>query len=236
MKLPTKLQTLNDRERGFTLIELLVVIGVLGILLAITLIAINPNKHFQDARNTQRSSNVGEFLNAIYEYESANTGNIPPSLTYLGTNALPLGKAATQSPTSTTFSSPTVTFTGLSGNTVTTGNLLVSGCANSGNNGEFPVTTGNATSVSITNASGVASDSTCQLKTKVDMCSDLTPTYIADLPKDPSTGTVTGGSTPCAGGVTAYDTGYTIVKTATGSRFTIAAPSAEDGATITVTR
>lgn len=236
MKLPERIKTFKDSERGFTLIELLVVIGVLGILLAITLIAINPNKHFQDARNTQRSSNVGEILNAIYEYESANTGNIPPSLTYLGSNALHLGKATTQSPTNTTFAAGAVTFTGLSGNTVTSGYILVSGCANSGNNGEFPVTGGNATTITATDASGVAGDTTCQIKTKVDLCSDLTSTYIADIPFDPSSGTVAGGTTPCAGGVTSYDTGYTILKTATGSRFTIAAPSAEDGATITVTR
>lgn len=231
-----KLPNLKQTDQGFTLIELLVVIGVLGILLAITLIAINPNKHFQDARNTQRSSNVGEILNAIYEYESANTGNIPPSLTYLGTNALHLGKATTQSPTNTTFSTGAVTFTGLSGNTVTSGYILVSGCTTTANNGEFPVTAGNATTVTATNASGVAGDTTCQLKTKVDLCSDLTSTYIADIPLDPSSGTVNTGSSACAGGVTSYDTGYTIVKTATGSRFTIAAPSAEDSATISVTR
>ncbi len=236
MKLPTKLQKLTSSESGFTLVELLIVIGVLAILLAITLIAINPNKHFQDARNTQRSSNVGEVLNAIYEYESANTGNLPPSLTYLGTNALPLGKAATQSPTNTTFSSPDVTFTGLSGNSVTSGNVLVSGCTTAANNGEFPVTAGTGVSITATNASGAAGDTTCQIDTKVNMCSDLVSTYIADLPIDPSTGTVTGGTTPCGGGTTAYDSGYTIAKSATGSRYTIAAPSAEDGATISVTR
>src|SRR6185437_14061547 len=139
MKLPERISTLTKSEGGFTLIELLVVIGVLGILLAITLIAINPNKHFQDARNTQRSSNVSEFLNAIYEYESANTGNTPPSLTNLGTTALPLGKAAVQTATTTSFASPNLTYTVPSGNTVTSGNVLVSGCSQSADNGTFPV-------------------------------------------------------------------------------------------------
>lgn len=73
---------------------------------------------------------------------------------------------------------------------------------------------------------------------KVDLCSALTPTYVADLPRDPSSSvsSVTGGSTPCAAGVSAYVTGYTITKSTTGNRFTVAAPGAENGATITVTR
>ncbi|HSW80195.1 MAG TPA: type II secretion system protein [Candidatus Saccharimonadales bacterium] len=236
MQIP-KLQNITESDKGFTLIELLVVIGVLGILLAITLIAINPNKHFQDARNTQRSSNVGEFLNAIYEYESANTGNVPPSLTNMGTTALPLGKAPTFSSTNTTFASPpALVYTGLTSNTITTGTVLVNSCSNSADNGEYPVTAGNGTTLTVTNAGGAAGATGCVISTKIDMCSDLTTIYIADLPKDPSTGSVTGGSTPCAGGVTAYDTGYTLTKTASGSRFTIAAPAAEDSATISVTR
>src|ERR1035438_3084723 len=79
-----------NNEGGFTLIELLVVIGILAILLAVTLIAINPNKHFQDARNAQRQSNVAAILDAIYEYESANNGKEPPSVAAV-TLAVPLG-------------------------------------------------------------------------------------------------------------------------------------------------
>jgi type IV pilus assembly protein PilA len=163
------LKDLGDEadQNGFTLIELLVVIGILAILLAITLIAINPNKHFQDARNTQRSSNVSEILNGIYEYESANNGNLPPSLQGL------------------------------------------SGLA------EIALAT--------------------DMTGKVDLCADLTPTYLADLPTDPSADAPAGGSTPCAAGTTAYDTNYTI-SVASGNRFTITAPDAEDGASISVTR
>ncbi|HSW88187.1 MAG TPA: type II secretion system protein [Candidatus Saccharimonadales bacterium] len=60
-----KIKKLN---KGFTLIELLVVIGILAILLAITLIAINPARQFQQARNTQRSSDVNSILNAVSQY------------------------------------------------------------------------------------------------------------------------------------------------------------------------
>jgi prepilin-type N-terminal cleavage/methylation domain-containing protein len=233
-RLKMKTFTNLKNQEGFTLIELLVVIGILAILLAITLIAINPNKHFQATRNTQRSSNVSEVLNAIYEYESANNGNAPASVANVTATSMPLGKAATQTASNTTFSTPNLTYVVPATNTVTTGFVQVTGCSVAADNGTFAVGSGTATTVVVNNASGVAGATGCTLKTKIDVCSDLVPTYIADIPTDPTTGTVTGGTTPCAGGTTAYDTGYTI--TATSGRYTIAAPSAEDSATISVTR
>src|ERR1700756_2181470 len=97
MKTKTKIKNLK-LEGGFTLIELLVVIGILAILLAITLIAINPNKHFQDTRNAKRSSDVSALLDAIYEYESANNGSQPPSVQNVTTTAA-LGALASESAT-----------------------------------------------------------------------------------------------------------------------------------------
>ena len=64
------------RQKGFTLIELLVVIGILAVLLAITLIAINPAKQFAQANNTQRSSDVSALLNAIHQYAVDFKGDI----------------------------------------------------------------------------------------------------------------------------------------------------------------
>ncbi len=56
--------------KGFTLIEILVVVALIAILAAITIIAINPAKNFADTRNTQRSSDVTQILNAVTQYTS----------------------------------------------------------------------------------------------------------------------------------------------------------------------
>src|SRR5580692_3197772 len=188
-KLATKLIKMRSDQQGFTLIELLVVIGILAILLAITLIAINPNKHFEDVRNTQRSSNVSAILDGIYEYESANNGNQPPSVKNVGAGALELGLAPTQTPTGTSFASTTLTFTGLSSNTVTGGNVQVTGCTNAGNNGDFPVTGSSGTTLLVTDAGGMAGDTSCTITSAINVCPELAPTFLADLPTDPKTGT-----------------------------------------------
>lgn len=66
--------------KGFTLIELLVVIGILAILLAITLIAINPARQFGQANNTKRRSDVLQILNAVHQYVAENQGQLPPEV------------------------------------------------------------------------------------------------------------------------------------------------------------
>ncbi len=60
--------------KGFTLIEILVVIGIIAVLAAIVIVAINPARQFAQARNTQRESNVNTLLNAIGQDMADNKG------------------------------------------------------------------------------------------------------------------------------------------------------------------
>jgi prepilin-type N-terminal cleavage/methylation domain-containing protein len=77
----------------------------------------------------------------------------------------------------------------------------------------------------ITGVATVVGDDVAQ----IDICNDLVPTYVAAMPFDPN---ATGAHyTSCAD----YDTGYTIMTTASG-RVTVAAPDAELSETVTVTR
>jgi prepilin-type N-terminal cleavage/methylation domain-containing protein len=64
-------------QRGFTLIELLVVIGIIGILAAVVLVAVNPARQFASARDTQRRADLYSITNAIYQYATEHNGNLP---------------------------------------------------------------------------------------------------------------------------------------------------------------
>lgn len=149
-----KLSKLSSHQ-GFTLIELIVVIGILAVLLAIVLVAINPARQFSQANNTQRRSDVNAILNAIHQYAADNDGDLPAAITTTPTNV------------------------------------------------------GNA---------------------DINICANLAPTYIAEMPFDPTDATA--HYTSCAD----YDAGYNVSKSATNSRVTVTAPSAELSETISVTR
>ncbi len=61
-------------KKGFTIIELLVVIGIIAILAAVVIVALNPARQFAQARNTQRQSNITTILNSIGQNMADNKG------------------------------------------------------------------------------------------------------------------------------------------------------------------
>ena len=88
---------------GFTLIELLIVIGIIGILAAIILVAVDPQKRLRQARNARRSAEVNALLNAILNYTVDNKGKLPNVLTATTTNVvLVLGTGSSGQMTATT--------------------------------------------------------------------------------------------------------------------------------------
>lgn len=155
-------KTKKSGNLGFTLIELLVVIGILAVLLAITLIAINPARQFAQANNTKRASDINAILNAVGQYSAEHHGDISA-----------IG---------------------------------------------IPVGTASAKIIGSNTAGG-----------QVDFCPDIAPTYIAQMPVDPTQGSWV----DC----TNYNSGYSIYQSSTDHRITIFAPNTELAApTLTVTR
>jgi len=79
------------KNKGFTLIEILVVIGIIAVLAAAVLIAINPARQFAQARDSQRSTNIEAILNAVGQNIADNKGvftcgaALPGALADIGT-------------------------------------------------------------------------------------------------------------------------------------------------------
>lgn len=82
----SKLRMTAALQKGFTLIELLVVIGIIGILAAVVIIAVNPARQFASARDTQRRADLYSITNAVYQYATENNGNLPAVITTTPTN------------------------------------------------------------------------------------------------------------------------------------------------------
>lgn len=72
-------EAVSIQKKGFTLLEILLVIAVIGILAAIVLIAINPNRQLAQARDAIRQSDITIIQKALDQYLIDNR-TYPPSV------------------------------------------------------------------------------------------------------------------------------------------------------------
>lgn len=63
-----------SNKKGFTLLEVLIVIGIIAVLSAAVLVAVNPTRQFKLARDSQRVANVAAIANAIAQNMSEHKG------------------------------------------------------------------------------------------------------------------------------------------------------------------
>ncbi len=61
-------------KKGFTLIEVLLVIGIIAVLAAGIIIALNPGRQFARTRDTQRVTHLNDILKAIFQNITENSG------------------------------------------------------------------------------------------------------------------------------------------------------------------
>ncbi len=68
------------QKKGFTLIEILLVIGIIAVLATVVIVALDPAKRFQDARDSRRLSDIESILSAIQQSIIDNKGILPPGI------------------------------------------------------------------------------------------------------------------------------------------------------------
>jgi prepilin-type N-terminal cleavage/methylation domain-containing protein len=70
----------QKNKKGFTLLEILLVIGIIATLAVIIIVALDPGKRFEDARNSRRLSDIQSILSAVQQYMVDNQGALPDGI------------------------------------------------------------------------------------------------------------------------------------------------------------
>lgn len=65
------------KKLGFTLIELLIVVAIIGFLVAVVYVSLNPLELFAQSRNAQRWVKVSELLTALHVYTVQDGKQVP---------------------------------------------------------------------------------------------------------------------------------------------------------------
>ena len=87
--------TYSRNEKGFTLIELLIVIAIIAIIAAGVFVALDPAQRFEEARDSQRWSDVNAVLSAVKTDQVDNGGSYVASVAALTNgNYYTIGTAA----------------------------------------------------------------------------------------------------------------------------------------------
>ncbi len=68
------------KQKAFTLLEILLVIAAIGILAAIVIVAINPQRQLAQVRDTERQSNINALAKALDQY-LIDEGQYPTGIT-----------------------------------------------------------------------------------------------------------------------------------------------------------
>ena len=85
------------KSEGFTLIEILLVVLLISVIIfTVAIVAINPQKNLADTRNSTRTADVNQILNAItqYAYQEGNSLSDFGPLTECSAGADRLGTGA----------------------------------------------------------------------------------------------------------------------------------------------
>jgi prepilin-type N-terminal cleavage/methylation domain-containing protein len=95
----SEIHNLKSNEEGFTLLELLIVIGIIAVLLAVAVVAINPGQQFAKVNNTRRTHDLQQIISAIQQNMIDNKGPFSCAGGNLPTNSTTCMGDPTQSST-----------------------------------------------------------------------------------------------------------------------------------------